>query len=117
MKTKRYGKRRFKKRSYRKSRSIKKTKTQPLMRQSRLFRHKCTDVIPVDIGNETAGFEKNFTFARFDFKSVILGDVYGCNSPPRFNRVVKNYEEFAVTGLSVKFFPTNLNGTVNPGAN
>lgn len=65
MKTKRYGKRRVRKVTRR--RSIRKTKTTPLMRQSRLFRHKCTDVIPVDIENEAPGFEKNFTFARFDF--------------------------------------------------
>ena len=112
---KRYGKRRFKKRSYKKKRLSK--KTSPLVRQSRLFRHKCTGVIPVTVGNPSSNTRHDFTFARFDFESSLLSSVYGVNSAPRFNQVRKNYEEFAVTGLSVQFNPCNIDGQIDPSNN
>ena len=41
----------------------------------------------------------------------------GVNSTNRFKQVYKNYEEYKVTGMSVKWFPTNIKGVVDPGDN
>lgn len=100
-------------RSRKYSRSYKST---PLVKKNRLFAHKCTEVVEVIVGNETPGFQRNYTFARFDYAALTPG-VLGVNSTNRFNQVKKNYEEYKTTGFQLKFYPTNITGQVSPDDN
>jgi len=95
------------KRTYRRHKNRRGSK---LLKQLRYFDHKLTGIIVVkadDLPSQQQ--EKTYVFSRFDYKGIIA-NVIGINSPPRWTQVRKNYEEYAVKGLSVKWIPTNMVG-------
>lgn len=88
-------------------------KVAPLAMSPRYFNHKCTGIIQVDGSLEgVLTGSRNYTFARFDYAGIV-SDVIGINSPPRWAQVKRNYEQYAVTGFSMRFYPANVTGTVD----
>lgn len=77
----------------------------------RYFKHKCTAIIPIRAANSNYNF-KDFVFSRYDYKGIVQ-DVYGINTPHRFDQVKANYEEYSVTGWKLKFIPSNIRGSVS----
>ena len=71
---------------------------------------KCVVSIPVSTGGTEA--QIGTSFARFEGQSNVLNQ-YGINSSGRFNSVQPLYEQYAVTGMTLEWIPSNLNGSAN----
>lgn len=91
------------KRSKRRSRSRKKPKN-TILKNVRYFKHKLTAVGSLEVlpGYQTA----SLVISRYDFQGVVA-NVLGINTPSRWAAVKKNYEQYAVTGCKLEYFPTN----------
>lgn len=55
-------------------------------------------------------------FSRYDYEGLFSQSNYGVNSGPRWAAVKKNYEQYAVTGLKVKYIPTGVMPTISSGS-
>ncbi len=98
----------MRKRSTRKYKRRSSRRNAPLVNQLRSFSHKCTGVFPVVIPTD-GSLLKTYVFSRYDYQGIVQ-NVYGINSPPRFDQVKKNYEQYKVTGFKLKFLPTSIHG-------
>lgn len=106
---KKYTRKRLK-RTYKRRRS--RTRKFGLVNRLRYFKQKCTQVIPVTSVDAAANFQ-TFVFSRFDF-SGLISNVKGVDSAPRFNACKANYEQFSITGIKLRWYPSNVTGTVDP---
>lgn len=101
---KRYGKakrktyRRRRKSQYRKRRNT-------ALRDVRVYKQKLKGLIPV-IANSVDWNEDDYVFSRFDYEDLNNTTTYGINTSTRWDQVVRNYEEYAVTGFKVKWIPS-----------
>jgi len=66
----------------------------------RYFKQKCTHLVPITAAKSEFGF-------AWLQRQAIVSDVFGHNSSQRFSRIKGNYEQYAVTGMSIKYIPTN----------
>lgn len=41
-----------------------------------------------------------------------MANVYGFNNAPRWDKIYKNYESYAITGCKVRWVPTTFSGNV-----
>ncbi len=94
--------RKNKRRSFRKRRSI--------MPIQRYFKQKCTEVIPLGFSGD-APTDRRFGFS-WQQPSAIATNVFGFNATKRWGQCFKNYEQYGITGMKLKYIPSNLVGTV-----
>lgn len=83
---------------------------------ARYFKHKLTVVIPL----QTTDNQSSHNTVHLHLQQPAHADAanvgYGFDSSARWASVYKNYEEYAVTGMKVKYIPTNVTGGIAAGA-
>lgn len=71
------------------------------------------EVFPVRLDSDTQTFYK----LGFAWQQPAQTNVRGFDSSGRWALTYKNYEQYAVTGMKLKWIPGNIRGAVAPDAN
>ena len=79
----------------------------------RFFKHKMTRVVTVTLaGSLPDVYAVGFAWQQ---PAGVLANIYGFDSSTRWTQTYRNYEQFAVTGMKLKWIPGNVRGSANPG--
>lgn len=72
-------------------------------------------VIPIKLtGAVPADYSVGFAWQQ---PGGLVTNVYGFDNTARWTQCYKNYEQYAITGLKLKWIPGNFVGTADPGSN
>lgn len=109
---KKYGKKRS--RSVRRRRYKRRYKNTAL-RRVRVYKEKLKGLVEVR-ATQSAYNTEDYTFSRFDYDNLNASIVYGINSSERWPKLYSDYEEYAVTGVKIKWVPSGqvINGQTDP---
>lgn len=104
---KRYGKTRRKARRYKKKRRFSKRK-QPL-RSQRYCSARVDNILPLTGGGNPQANAIGFAWMQ---KEAVVSNIYGHTACARYQQLVRDYEQYAITGMRISWIPTNLRGAI-----
>lgn len=84
--------------------------------KARYFKHKMTSLVPIRTGASQSGSASYHFHLQQPSGADAANSGYGFDGSARWATTYKNYEEYAVTGMKVKYIPTNTRGGISSGA-
>ena len=85
--------------------------------EARYFKMKCTNVIPLmfhqGMTNNTLVLARFWRSGNFQVPNQSLNIWTGYDNTPRWKQCSRNYQQFAVTGMSMKYVPQEMGAVVS----